>query len=872
MIPEDLSDLTGKTVGRFAIRARLGAGGMGEVYRADDTRLKRAVALKRVAPRVQADQSYRERLLREAQCASGLTNQNVAGVYDVLEENGEIFLVMEYVEGQTFRQRLAEPLGIEEFLGIAVQCAGALAAAHERGIVHRDIKPENIMLTPAGQVKILDFGVAKKVLHHDDPTTLDSNIAGSAFSGTLAYMAPEVLLEKEVDQRADIFSLGVVSYEALSGRQPFLAGSFLATSDRILHEAPPPVRQFNPKVSAELERIVAKMLAKDPAERYATAADLLVDLRAVQRDVAYPGSLPPRAPAEPRVPASRTRWTLAAAVGVLLVAAAGWMIPSVRHQWSRWFGAAVLAGPKNLAVLPFQAIGGSPENQAYCDGITETLTANLTQLTATHALQVMSAHEVRARRIASAEAARNELGASLVLAGTMDHSAHAVRVNYALVDTRTLRQVRAGTITAEASDPFSVQDRVVAGIVSMLELELKPQEQRALQAHGTQVAGAYQFYLQGRGYLQNYDKAENIENAINVFQRALQLDPNYALAQAGLGEAYWKKYQDRKDSQWIEPARQACERALSVDAQLAPAHICVGTIEDGTGHSEKAVGEFRRALEVEPTSDDAYRGLGNAYEHLGLPAEAEQTYRQAIHLRPNYWAGYNWLGAYYYSHGRHPEAAEMFKQVVALVPDSFRGYSNLGASYVQQGRYGDAIKVLERSMAIRPTGVAYSNLATAYFCQRRYDEAARTYQEALKLDERNYVLWGNLGDAYYWEPGKRAEAAAAYRKAISLAQAKMQVNPRAAGTLGNLAHYHALLGERQYALAHLQRALEIAPDDPEVRFNAALVYSQFGETDQALGWLEKAVAAGSSPTMIRDTPNFDRLRTNPRFQALLRAK
>jgi len=792
-------------------------------------------------------------------------------VYDVLEENGEIFLVMEYIEGQTLRQRLAEPLSIEEFLGIAVQCTSALAAAHERGIIHRDIKPENIMLTPDGHVKILDFGVAKRLPHRDDLTTMDSTSPGGSFSGTLAYMAPEVLLEKQPDHRADIFSLGVVFYEVLSGRQPFRGESFLATSDCILHESPAPLRQLNPKAPAELERIVAKMLAKNPAERYATAADLLVDLHTAQRAAAYPGLVPPRAPAQRKAAARGKRWILPAVVVVLLVAATAFL-PRLHEQWGRWFGAAALAGPKNLAVLPFQAIGGSPENQAYCDGITETLTANLTQLTATHALQVVPAREVRARRISSADAARKELGASLVLEGTMDRSGKAVRVNYALVDARTLRQVRGGTITAEASDPFAVQDRVAAGLVSMLQLELKPQERQALVAHGTQVAGAYEFYLEGRGYLQNYDKPENIENAVNVFQRALQLDPNYALAQAGLGEAYWKKYESRRDRQWVEPARQACERALSLDPKLAAAHICVGTIENGTGHSEKAVGEFRRALETEPTSDDAYRGLGNAYEGLGKLNEAEQTYRQAIALRPNYWAGYNWLGAFYNHQARYTEAAVMFSQVVALVPDSLRGYSNLGAIYISLGRYADAISALERSVAIRPTDAAVSNLATAYFYQRRFADAARRYEDALKVDDRNYMVWGNLGDAYYWAPGKRAEGAAAYRKAIALAQARLEVNAREAAIRASLARYQAMLGERKPALVALQRALETSPNDPQVRFEAALVYNQFGETDRALGWLEKAVAVGYSPTTIRDTPNFHSLRGDPRFQAILRVK
>src|SRR2546427_1860746 len=492
--PRD-ADLTGTTVGRFAIRARLGAGGMGEVYRAEDTALKRPVALKRIAPRLQSDEDYRRRFLREAQCASGLTDQHIAGVYDVLEANNEIFLVMEYVEGVTLRQRLSEPLGIEQCLRIAVQCAEALVAAHRRGIVHRDLKPENIMLTPEGEVKILYFGVAKQLPPANDAVKTETLTGGSGLAaGTPAYMAPEALLEKDTDPRADIFSLGIVLYEAVSGRHPFLAGSFMATSDRTLHEVPPPLARLNPKVPAELGRIVAKMLAKDPDERYATAADLLVDLRVVQRAVAHPAALPARDDSTSGARGWITRnkgKIFVAALGLLLIISIGVLSQVQRFHW---FDKAI-AGPKNVAVLPFQAIGGAPEDQAFSDGITEALTVKLTQLTATHQLQVAPGRDVRTRRISSPEEARKELGASLILEGTVYRSGNAVRVNYALVDTSTRRQIRAGTITADASDPFAVQDRVAGGVVRMLELELKPQERRALQVHGTQVAGAYDFYL-----------------------------------------------------------------------------------------------------------------------------------------------------------------------------------------------------------------------------------------------------------------------------------------------------------------------------------------------------------------------------------------
>jgi serine/threonine-protein kinase len=236
--------------------------------------------------------------------------------------------------------------------------------------------------------------------------------------------------------------------------------------------------------------------------------------------------------------------------------------------------------------------------------------------------------------------------------------------------------------------------------------------------------------LQARGYLQDYDKVENLDSAITVFNQALDLDPNFALAYAGLGEAYWQKYAASKDARWVASAREACGRALRSDAKLAAAHVCLGRIESGTGEREKAAVEFEHAVEIEPTSDDAYRGLADAYEDLGKPAEAEKTYRRAIELRPRYWVLYSALGKFYDRQARYAEAASMFSQVIALAPDSIRGYYDLGAMYIYQGRYAEAIGMFQRSIAIRPTAGAYSNLGSAYFYLRRYYEADSAYGEA----------------------------------------------------------------------------------------------------------------------------------------------
>jgi serine/threonine-protein kinase len=437
------------------------------------------------------------------------------------------------------------------------------------------------------------------------------------------------------------------------------------------------------------------------------------------------------------------------------------------------------------------------------------------------------------------------------------------------VDATTRRQLRADTITAAMADPFAMEDRVVESVLDNLEIELQPAERRTLAAHGTRQPAAYEFYLQGRGYLQEYHKSENIERAIEVFNRALATDPRYALAFGGLGEAFWLRYEATHDAQWAAKALAACQQASSLDSNLASAHTCLGVVYNGTGRYEQAVGQFRQAVELEPTSDAAHIGLAHAYERLRKPKEAEETYRRAIALRPHYWAGYSWLGVFYYFQGRYAEAVEMFDQVVKLAPDSFRGYSNLGVTYNAQGRYAEAILVCERSAAIRPNAAAYSNLGTAYFSMRRFAEAAQVDEKAAKMEGQYYLWWGNLGDARYWAPGQRTQAASAYQQAVLLAQEDLRINPREARTLGYLAYYYAMLENKQAALSSIEQALTLAPNDPELRFNAALTHNKLGQINQALEWLEKALAAGWSPITVRDNPFLDNLRADSRYLKLL---
>jgi len=893
------SDLTGRTIGRFLIGGRLGGGGMGEVYLADDTGLKRLVAIKRMTAAMRADARSRQRLWKEAERASRLNDPHIAAVYDVIEHRGEVFLVMEYVEGETLRQRLARSLPFDEFLPIAVQCASGLAAAHKAGLIHRDIKPENIMLTPSGDVKTLDFGVARELPGSDTAVTLET-LESAGFQGTHAYMAPEVVQEKRADARADIFSLGVVFYEALAGQNPFRRDTFLATCDAILHHFPPPLTEQIPQLPAEIDRIVGKMVAKRPEERYATAADLVVDLRALarshgelgvdnsdspgllrsQRSSDEKGAAPgrpatiSRGSAAPRAQSRRAgrkfRTPLLVTLAVVIIAvAASALIPSVRGRVRGWLGIAHVPHRKYVAVLQFRAVQGDPEAASFTAGLSDTLTAKLTQLTGGGSLQVVPAAEIQGRRVTTVEQARSEFGVNLVVDGSLAKAGDLVRVNCALVDPSTRRQLRADTITVAATNPFAVQDEVVDGVVSMLNLEVQPDQRQALETHGTQVPAAYSLYLQGTGDLDNYDRPENLDNAVADFQQALKLDPTYALAYAGLGSAYWKKYENTKDVQWVGESRESCQKALDLDAKIAAGHLCLGTVYAGSGSYDTAIAEFERALDIEPTNDDAYRELGFAYERFNKLTEAEKTYQRAIALRPEYWAGYNWLGAFYYNQARYEDAAKEFQRVVDLAPDSFRGYSNLGSTLNELGRYEAAIDTLQRSIVIRPTAGAFSNLGNAYFYSKRFAESVDPYEAAVKIEDNDYRLWRNLGDAYYWTPGRRMDAPEAYRRAISLAARDLKVNPRDADALGISAISSAMLDDRARALASLRKGLASSPAEPNLLFAAALVYNHFGTDAETFKWLRKARTAGISATRIHDTPDFDHLHRDPRFQKLI---
>ena len=580
-IPPISHDLTGNTVGRFSVTGRIGAGGMGQVYRAEDTILKRTVAIKRMAPQLQFEQRDRERFLKEAQRASALNHPNIAAIYDVLQEKGETLLVMEYVEGTTLRQRMTSPISIQEFLELAIQCAEGLAAAHDQRIVHKDIKPENIMLTAAQRVKILDFGVAMRFTPTESSDVTQSLASLTAsLSGTPGYMAPEVLQQRPYDGRADLFSLGLVFYEMLGGEHPFTTDSFAGTLARVLHRDPPSLVEINRSVPAPLAGIVEHLLEKYPEKRYPSAQVLLGDLRAVQSGGKPPfAGLPSKHKSTGGV-SSRWKTVLIAAAAVSLLLAGFFAFRNRIHRTSNLAVGSNQSGlpdSESLAILPIAVQAGDPQFAAFANGLVETLTAKLNQLGENHSVQVVPASEMVSKHVTTLDQARQEFGVNLGLRVGLERSGDLVRATYTLIDARNGHALKANSFEpVPISDPFTIEDQVANGAASALGVELRPEERRELIAHGTSIAEAYNYYVQARGYLDDPYKPENVRSAITILDEALKLDPNYGMARAELGTAYWWKYYSTKDKASVDLAREACSKAVESGNAGAEGHICLG--------------------------------------------------------------------------------------------------------------------------------------------------------------------------------------------------------------------------------------------------------------------------------------------------------
>ncbi len=866
-----------KTIAHYQVLEKLGEGGMGVVYKARDIKLERFVALKFLPTQLSQDEERKQRFKQEAKAASGLDHPSICTVHEINETaEGAIFIAMAYYEGDTLRERIAQgALAPALAVDFALQIASGLARAHEHDILHRDIKPENVIVTRHSEAKIVDFGLAKLV-GNSTLTRADET------PGTAAYMSPEQMQGKEIGPGSDIFSLGAVLYEMLTGVHPFEGEYLQALMYAILHESPKPFSEHGIQIADGIEAIVLRMLAKNPDERYPDAATLANDLRALKMHLdsgQQGGSLQLQSPGG--VSQVNGSSVAAASTGQ----ARPWLKPVLAIGLFVALVAAILFGrtllssldlagvpdAKHIAVLGFNNIGGDPANQALCDGLVETLTSKLSQLEQFEgSLWVVPSSEIRRGEVTSASQARQLFGANLVISGSVQRYDDLLQLTINLIDAETLRQVASRMVKDPIRSLAFLQDQVVVTLAEMLNVELLPEYQEALSPKALAAPGAYEFYLQGRGTLQRYDKVENINAAISLLERAIAADSAYAPVQAALGEAYLRKFQATKEVAWVALADEYCSRAIRNDRLLPSAHVTLGLLRTETGRYDQAHDAFQKALELAGTNAEAYRGRAKVYMAQGELEAAEETYKKAIAIKPDYWGGYNDLGVFYFRHGRYEEAIPQFEHVVQLTPQNAKGYRNLGAMYFSLNRYDDALENYNKSLAIQPSYALLSNVGTLYFNQGRFEQAAKMYEQALQMEDGDHAVWGYLASAYLEIPASEEKATSATRRAIEVAEKVLDVNPRDPDVLLGLASYYVDLDNQEEALSYLSRAVAIPSKNISVMWQVGYTYEILGQREKALLWIGRALASGYDRNQIENNPKLADLRKDARFTKLTR--
>jgi len=847
--------LIGRTVSHYRILERLGGGGMGIVYRAQDTRLDRTVALKFLPMEWCQDPLLRERFSREARAASTLDHPHICTVFDIDETpEGQLFIAMAYCPGENLKQRtLRGPMPIEDAVDIAIQIGEALGGAHEGGIVHRDIKPANILITDRDQVKVVDFGLAK--LAGEATVTRKGSVIG-----TPAYMSPEQATGDEVDGRGDLWALGAVLYEMVAGRRAFAADHEQAILLAITTTDPTPIDTLRPEVPAELQRIIRRCLKRKPQERYQAASDLVADLKRFRGDPTPAEVVTQTLPSASR---ARRRWSLkhrvlpvaAAIVAVALVAT---LYPTLNRSKTR-----------HLLVLPFNCPGANAEAELLCSGLLDTVTAKLAELRRFRsALSVVPASEVRGQGVNNADIARRVFGVDLVVSGSVLRENAHLRIPIELVDASQLRQIRSLTITTEQTAEFVLQDRVIAAIEEMLDVELGAAERQAMMVGGTQNAEAAELFLEARGHARKTPTKIHLTQAMTLYRQALEIDPAYAEAMVQLADACDQRYQLEGDSIWLEHGANYAQRAVALAPDLPTAQFAAGRFAFANSSYEGAIEHLKRAIALDPLGVSAYMYLAQAYQAIEESELADETVKRAIRTGPEDWRTYYDLGKFFYNSHEWKRAAGYFRQVVELLPESSAGYTALGGCLFYLGDRGQARENLERAVTIGSGYEGYNNLATLEFYEGMYAEAAELYERALEMDDTDFHVWNNLAEASRAAGNSPERVRRAYEHAAGLAASDLSTDPDNVTLLINLASFSVHLGDDAGAREYLARVEELGVDGAELKFFTADAYERLGERARALDWVRLALEAGFSLQILEDYHDFDALRADPRFAGL----
>ena len=764
-----MSIAAGTRLGRYEIRSKIGEGGMGEVYLAEDAQLHRKVALKVLPPEIASHQDRMRRFHQEATAAAALNHPHIAHVYEIGEAEGRHFISMEYVEGLPLSARInGRPLAVSETVQLGMQIADALDEAHSKGITHRDIKSSNIVITPRGQAKLLDFGLAKVRRSIEEENSSDATTqlktAEGLVIGTVMYMSPEQALGQVVDHRSDIFSLGAVLYEAATGRLPFTGSTTTEIIDRIAHSQPAAISRFNYEVPGELERIIRKCLEKDKGRRYQSAKELLVDLQNLQRDSAVEGVVAEKKTALRQSIPEHWRIAGVALLGVVLAGLGIYLLIHGRQP-------AETGTIDSIAVLPLVNASGDTNVEYLSDGITESIINSLSQLPQLRVVPRVSVFRYKGRQIDPQKLGR-ELGVRAVLTGRVVQLGDRLSIQTDLIDVERNSQLWGAKYDRQLSDIFSLQDEIANEISNKLRLELSGEQQQQLTKRFTKNPDAYRLYLQGRYYWKKYTK-DGLDKSIGYFNQAIEKDPNYALAYSGLADAYvvlGVLY--LPPSEVFPKAKAAAEKALALDEGLAAGHISLGAYRlfyewDWAGAQREAQrakelnAGYAKAIELNTNYDDEHHFYCQALDTLGRPQDSIAEMRRALDLDPLSISMNMEMGWSFYVARDYDQAIAQCRKTIELDPSFISSYNCTAQAYEQKGMYGEAIADMKKAAVL--SGDDPGVITELAFAEALAGQKAEAQKILKALKERSaheyidpalialiYIALGEKNQAFIW--------------------------------------------------------------------------------------------------------------------------
>jgi eukaryotic-like serine/threonine-protein kinase len=848
---------------RYIIVEEVGAGGMGVVYKAVDKRLGKPVAIKLIRPRAMNETGI-ARFRRELALAQRVSHPNVCRLHDMGEVDGLLYISMQHVEGQRLDHLIVSMghLSPKQTLALGRQLCAGLVAIHEQGIIHRDLKPSNVMVDRAGHVYIMDFGLAVR------PEGEDRVTSTGAVLGTLAYLSPEQARGRGVGPQSDIFALGLILYEMLTGRRPPGDSVELPLALRDPNERCPPPSELTPEVPPSLDDVVMRCLKRDTSERFATTAAAAEVLDLAQGDLssasaAWRTSAQAQAPTiagltvPPGTPPTELGRRLRARPAMVILGAAIVLVIAALGIWRYRHRMAPLLGqpgkPLALAVMPFKFSG--PDDQAYLkDLLPLLLTERLRQSADLETAPFSSTRTLGANE--DVKSVAQQLGVTAAIYGDLTSKDGQLELTLTMQRPDTREAIWTKTVRGDAGSIIPNAEAMAADVATLTGARWKADEGATT---GKRNPKALALYAEGRTLLEGWDVDLNAGRAAEQFRRALALDGQFPEAHAGLALALWHDYLTTHETKLVQEALAEAQRAVSLEPNLPEAQLALGFVQLGMGRSAEAAATLEKAEKLAPGDDATCRYIAKAYGALGRPDSAERLLRRAQELRPAYWENYNSAGVFYREHGDLEKATASFQRVVELRPESDVGYANLAGVHLLRGDIKAAEPLLVAALKRQETASAHNNLGFVYYTSRRFGDAAREYEAAVRLGtEAGY--YGNLGDAYR-QLGQGIPAKEAYQKAIEMAETQVRIDPSNSEQRAALGIWLAGAGRCTDAQRESSRAVSDSHAAPSTSYYAALAAALCGDRVTALRQAARAAAGGARAD----------LKTNPDLLPVLRA-